>query len=98
MYIVIVLVVIVAVLNLVATVSAIRSPSLEKSKLPYQIAFIWLIPVMGAMFVRSLLREPSPSRRSEGYGDIDGYGDGTYYGHGSHDTFGSDAGGDGGGH
>lgn len=101
MYMLIALGVIVTVLNVVATISAIRSPSLEKSKLPYQIAFIWLIPVVGAMLVLSLLREPSRSRQSADHGSIEGYGDGTHYGNygnESYDSFGSDVGGDGGGH
>ncbi len=101
MYMLIALGVIVTVLNMVATISAIRSPSLEKSKLPYQIAFIWLIPVVGAMLVLSLLREPTRSRQSADYGSSDGYGDGTQYdnyGHGSYDSSGGDVGGDGGGH
>jgi len=98
MYMLIALGVSVAMLNVVATISAIRSPSLEKSKLPYQIGFIWLIPIMGAVFVLSLLREPSRSRQSADHGGIDAYGDGTYYGNESHDSFGGDIGGDGGGH
>ncbi len=93
--------VILTVLNIVASISVIRSPSLEKSKLPYQIAFIWLIPIMGAILALSLLREPFRGRQSAGHGSIDGYGDGTQYdnyGNESHDSFGGDIGGDGGGH
>ncbi len=100
MYVLIAMGVIVTVLNMIATISTIGSPLLEKSKLPYQIAFIWLIPVMGAVFVLSLLREPSRSRQSADHVSIDGYGDGAYdnYGNESHDSFHGDAGGDGGGH
>ncbi len=97
MYMLIALGVIVTVLNMVASISAIRSSALEKSKLPYQIAFIWLIPILGAILALSLLREPSRGRQSAGHGSIDGYGRGTDYGNESHDSFGGDVGGDGGG-
>ena len=89
----------VTLLNVIATISVVRSPSLEKSKLPYQVAFIWVLPIFGAMLVLHLLREPPRYRQSTNDGGDHGYGDGIpFLGNESHDAVGGDVGGDGGGH